>query len=123
MGAALSRGQLLPNSAAVGDEANAVARIKRYLRKAESGIDGVIKLAELANAGAHQAAAVEDDPDHLAALDLVEARHKVTAAGGGGPADIAVLVAELILAQALELAANASHAGMALLHCNLAAAQ
>jgi len=54
--------------------------------------------------GTHQAAAIEHNPDGLAALALVLAGDGAAAAGGGCPADVAQVIALSVLAQALEVA-------------------
>ena len=74
------------------------------------------------NAGAHEAAAVEDDPDGLAALGLVLAGDEAAAAGGGRPADVAQVVAFAVVAQAFKVAAETAQARLAELQINLAAA-
>jgi hypothetical protein len=72
--------------------------------------------------GAHEAAAIEDDPYGLAALGLVLAGDEAAAARGRGPADVAQIVAFSVLAQAFEVAAQTAQAGLAELEVDLAAA-
>ena len=74
------------------------------------------------HARAHEPAAVEHDPDGLAALGLILAGDEGAAAGAGGPADVAQIVAFAVVAQALEVAAEASLAGLAELKVDLTAA-
>jgi len=71
---------------------------------------------------AHQPSAVEDNPDGLAALGLVLAGDGAAAARRGRPADVTQVVALAIVAQALEVAAQAALLRTAQLQVDLAAA-
>jgi len=73
------------------------------------------------DAGAHEAAAVDDDPDGLAALGLILAGDEGAAAGGGGPADVAEVVAFAVFAEGFEVAAETALTGLAELEVDLAA--
>ncbi len=70
----------------------------------------------------HQPSAVEHDPDRLAALGLVLAGDGAAAPRRGRPADVAQVVALAVLAQALEVAAQAPLLRAAQLQVDLAAA-
>lgn len=72
--------------------------------------------------GAGEAAGIEHHPDLLGALGGELPCYQVGAAGGGGPGDVAQLVAGLVVTQGLELAADAAQAQAALLQLDLAGA-
>src|ERR1051325_7505316 len=122
MRAALGRRQALPYPTSICDQSNAIAGIQSYLCQTQSRIRCIVQFAEFTDARTHKTAGVDDDPDYLATLDLINARDQLPAACGGGPADIAVFIAFAIFTQAVELAPNAPDTGMTLFHLNLAAA-
>ena len=70
---------------------------------------------------AHQPPGIENDPDRLATLGLVEAGDELAAPGRGCPADIAQVVAGEVFAQAFEVAAQASLTHLPELQIDLAA--
>ena len=74
------------------------------------------------HARAHQPAAVQHDPHWLAALGLVLAGDQAAAPRRRGPADVAQIVALAVIAQALEVAAQATLLRATQLQINLAAA-
>ena len=139
VGCAAAGKQALLNALAVGKQADAVAGEESELGEGYGGGAGEVELGVDARAGVgdgqcglargtggdtgtHEAAAVEDDPDGLAARGLILAGDEGAAAGAGGPADIAQVIAFTVVAQALEVAAEASLAGLAELEIDLAAA-
>ena len=71
----------------------------------------------------HQPSAVQHDPDRLAALGLVLAGDGAAAPRRGRPANVAQVVALAILAQALEVAAQAALLRLAQLQIDLPAAR
>jgi hypothetical protein len=75
-----------------------------------------------ANPRPHQPPAVQHDPNRLAALRLVLAGDGAAAPRRGRPADIAQVVALAVLAQALEVAAQAPLPRLPQLQVDLAAA-
>ena len=132
--------QALLDPLAVGEQADAIAGVERQLRqrdrcrdrrgrawsvRAAAGGEGQSRIGSGAPRprGTHQAAAVEHDPHRLAALGLVLARDQAAASRGGGPADVAQVVAFAVLAQALEVAAQAALPRLAQLQVDLAAAR
>ena len=70
----------------------------------------------------HQPPAIQHDPHRLAALGLVLAGDGASAPRGCRPADVAQVVALAVLAQALEIAAQAPLLGAPQLQVDLAAA-
>jgi len=56
----------------------------------------------------HQATGVEDDPDRLRAFGLVLAGDEIATARGGGPAEVAEVVAGTVFAKAFEFASEAA---------------
>src|ERR1051326_4209866 len=108
--------------ATVDQQAHAIAGVERDLRERERGVYREVELAQLTYAGAKQAAGVHDDPDGLAALHLEELGHVLAAAGGGGPADVAELVAFLVFTQAFKFPAYAALANQAFFQLDLAGA-
>ena len=138
MRSAAPRQQTLLNALPVSQQSHAVAGVERKLRQLHGRGAGMVQLGmgviratahiqrsalRRSRAVAHQAAAVQNDPHRLAALGLVLAGDERAAARGGGPADVAQVVALAILAQALEIAAQAALARLAQLQVDLAAAR
>ena len=80
-------------------------------------------VAHRADGRTHQASAIEHDPYGLAALGLILPGDQGAAARGGGPADVAQVVAFAVFAEALEVAAQAALASLAQLEIDLAAAR
>ena len=117
-----SAAHTMAHPAAVGHQSNPVSGIERHLGQTQRRVHGVIELAKAADASSHQAAGVDHDPDRLASLHLINAGDQLAPPRRRGPADVAILVAFAVFAQALEFAANAPHAGMAFFQLNLAAA-
>ena len=85
------------------DETDAVASQSRDRRQRKRGRDGVIELAARSDSRRHQPAAVEQQQQVLASLDLVLRHHELPASRGGLPIDRAERVAVAPLAQRLEL--------------------
>ena len=96
------------DAAAVGDQPDAVASRERHFAEAERGIDHAVQFRAVAGTGAQQAPAVHHDPDRLAAFRLVDPGDRAAASRRHRPADVARLVARLVVAQALEVAAEAA---------------
>src|SRR6476619_981474 len=115
-------GHALGDRAAVGDDANAIAGVKRHLCQCQRRVDSVIELAEAVDARPHQPARVHERPHGLAALDFVQPRDELCATGAGRPAEITKLVALAIVTQALERTAGTASAGGAPLELDLPAA-
>src|SRR5271157_1331751 len=127
--------QALLNALAIGQQAHTVTGEERQLGQSDGCGAGVVELGSAGrraglldefaghgDAGPHEPPAVEDDPDGLAALGLVLAGDETAAPRGGRPADVAQVVALAVLAQALEVAAQAPLLNPAQLQVNLAAA-
>ena len=74
------------------------------------------------DARTHQPSAIEHDPHGLAAFGLILARNQVSAARACRPADIAHVVAFAVIAQAFEVAPEATLPCLAKLDVDLAAA-
>src|SRR5208282_270352 len=105
MGHAASRPHALLRLAAVGEKSDAVARIERDLREAQSCIHSVVELGQAIHARPQQTARVEHKPQGLASLDLVNLGDQLSAPRGCAPTDIAEFVAFAKIAQTLEFAA------------------
>ena len=125
-GAAVGQ-ELLLDATSVAEQAYAVAGVDGQLGEGYGGGAGEVELgvavlAVVGDDGAHEAAGVEDDPDGLAALCLKLAGDEVAAAGGGGPADVAEVVAGAVFAEGFELTAETAVAHLAELKVDLAAA-
>ena len=93
--------------------AHVVAFAQRGLGEMDGGVHGVVELAIVADAGAHETAAVDHDDQPLVALRLVMAADEPPTLGGGLPVDGAEIVIGLMFAQRFELAAFASTRGPA----------
>src|SRR5215472_509634 len=93
-----SRSQSLLYAAPVRQHGHAIARVQCDLRYRERRCDGVIELAESENSCAQQSPGIEDEPDRLAALDLVRLADQFAAARAGGPADVAQFIGFAVFA-------------------------
>ena len=139
MSCAASWQKTLLDGLAVSKQANAIAGEQRQLRQCYGSGACVVELGVFANvrgpaercvgsrggdyARAHQPSAVEHDPHRLAALGLVLARDQVSATRARGPADVAHVVAFSVIAQAFEIAPEASLAGLPQLEIDLSTAR
>src|SRR5262245_48531716 len=122
MPATTSSGKPLGDAAPVREQTHAIAGVQRHLRQRERGVDGAVQFAERPDPGPHQPSRVDNDPERLTSLDVVEPRHEAAASGARGPADVAQLVALLKIAEALERAPGAAMPGRTLLELRLPAA-
>ena len=118
--------QLLLDAAAIAEQPHTIAGVESQLRQRHGRRAGIIELGVaigvlVGDAGAQQAAGVQNNPYRLTALGLVLPRDQVPSARGGGPAEIAKIVAGAILAQALKLASQAALTHLAQLQIDAAA--
>ncbi len=125
--------QALLNVLPIGQQAHPVAGVECQMGQRNSRCACVVELAAGRSAGVlefragshprpHQPAAVEDDPNWLAALALVLAGYGSAVPRRGRPADVAQIVALAVVAQALEVAAQAPLSSPAQLQVELPAA-
>src|SRR5580693_10482187 len=102
---AAGRRNVVLDGAAVGEQSDAITALGGDLRERQRSVDGVIQFGKiqwavfLLDFGAEQTAGVEHDPYHLAAFDFEDARGELVAAGGGGPTEIAHVVALAVVAE------------------------
>ena len=106
----------------VGHQTNPVSRVQRNLRQAQSGVGGIVQLAQLPDAGPHQASGVDHDPNGLTAFDLIDPSHQLSPAGRRGPANVAILIPFPIFTQTLKFPADPPHGRVTLLEFDLPAA-
>src|SRR6267378_39316 len=125
---AAAGGNVVLDGAAISEQTHAVTTLRGNLSQGESGIDGIIQFRKTKTAAlflnfrAEQPAGVKDNPDGLAALDFENASSELMAARGGGPANVAQVVALPVIAEAFKFPAVTALATTAFLHFNLAAA-
>src|SRR6266568_1259322 len=120
------------NRASVGEQADAIPALRCDLRKGERRIDGVVQFRNsqiallllyfLLYLSAQKTSGIEHNPNGLTTLHLENARCELMPACCRRPADVANIVALLVIAQAFEFAAVAALAATPPLHFNLAAA-
>lgn len=143
---ALAGWEQLLHGAAVGHEGELVAGAGDDLREHGGGGGGLVELrdgegvrgfalevglvevlrgvvAAEFEGGAGEAAGVDDEPDLLGAFDGELAGDELAAARGGGPGDVAELVAVGVVAEGLEVAAGAAETEAAFLALELAGAE
>src|ERR1700683_4366661 len=100
---ATTRDYSLIHRASISEQAYAISGIDCELSEAERGIDGAIEFAVTIGAGAHQAPAIEHDPDCLAALHAKRFRNQFPAPRRSRLTHIAKFIALTMLSQALEV--------------------
>src|SRR5712692_9363861 len=97
------RGNLLLRFPPVRQQANAIARIKRHLRQRERRIHRVIELAGAFHSRPQEPSRIQDQPNHLAPLDLINFAHQAAAPRRSRPTDVPPGIARAIIAQTLEV--------------------
>ena len=109
------------DTTAVGEQPDAIARLKRDLAQGQRAHDRVIEHAAVAVARALQSSAIHQHPHRLAALRHVDLGNQLSAPCRRRPAHVAFFVASLIVPQRLEFAAPSGAAHAAPFHRRLPA--
>ena len=90
-----------------GEQAGGIAVLERGVREQQHRLQGVVEMAFVAHLQAHVAAAVEQEKELLVLFVLIGADDGAAHARGGFPVDIADVVAVLVVAQLVEVLAEA----------------
>src|ERR1700683_3246023 len=126
--AAAATVDVLLDAAAIGEDADAVARVEGNLRQRKCRVYRIIEfrevhwLARLFNLSSQEASRVDDDPDDLPAFEFEGAGDQLVATGSGGPGNIAEIVTAAIFAKTLEFTTQAAMSPHTAFHFHLAAA-
>ena len=104
---ALGRRQIEMDGVREDEQAEVVLERLADVGEHQHGVDGVVELGQGADAGGHHAADVEAEDHVLAVFGLEDGGDRLVAAGGGLPADLAVVVVGRVVAVVAELAAGA----------------
>src|ERR1700677_3279672 len=106
----------------VGEQRYSIAGVKSHLRQAQRGVHGVVELGQAPDTRLQQPPRVEQYPNRLAALDLMNLGDQLAAPRRGTPGNIAELIAFAVVAEALKFASVPTLAFQTLLELDLPAA-